>query len=395
MKFSHFSDVHLGSWSSSPELRDMSLRAFEKAVKVSVSEGADFIVISGDLFDTPMPAYDILAASARILKECRDAGVQVYVVPGSHDYSPSDKTFITVLENAGLLVNVAKIEETETGITLAFTVDEKTGAKITGVMGKAGALERDYFRRLNRESLEKEGGYKIFLFHSAIEEFRPKHMKDMAAVPMAMLPKNFAYYAAGHIHVPSQKGGIIFPGVLFPTEVPEMEAYDSGIQIVDTENGSKRIPIKLFDVQTVSAKAGGRTPSELEKDIIAALDDVNLRGRLLVAKASGTLKSGNPSDVNFAMIRDAALARGAFSVKKDFAAVSSKDYKETEDTLSLSIETIEQNVMDEFCVSNTFPDEKEMARNIMYALNDEKQEGETAHSYDERIRENMLRVLGL
>ena len=174
-----------------------------------------------------------------------------------------------------------------------------------------------------------------------------------------------------------------------------MEAYDSGIQIVDTENGSKRIPIKLFDVQTVSAKAGGRTPSELEKDIIAALDDVNLRGRLLVAKASGTLKSGNPSDVNFAMIRDAALARGAFSVKKDFAAVSSKDYKETEDTLSLSIETIEQNVMGEFCVSNTFPDEKEMARNIMYALNDEKQEGETVHSYDERIRENMLRVLGL
>ncbi|MBS3054276.1 MAG: DNA repair exonuclease [Candidatus Aenigmarchaeota archaeon] len=393
MKFAHFSDVHLGSWSSSPELRNMAVAAFEKAVDISLSGKTDFIIISGDLFDTPMPAYDTLAASARILKKCRDAGVRVYVVPGSHDYSPSDKTFITVLENAGLLVNVAKPDENETSIRLRF-VEDASGAKITGIMGKAGALERDYFRRLERESLEKEGGYKIFVFHSAIEEFRPKHLKDMAAVPLGMLPRNFSYYAAGHVHVPSEEGGVIFPGVLFPTEVPEMESYDSAIRIV--ENGKiMRVPVKLFEVETVSVNAGGKSPSDVEKEIILSAQRLELHGRLLIVKASGVLDAGNPSDISFSAIKEAGMRKGAFSVRKNFTGLSSRDYGQDKDLPSLSIEAIEDKVAEEFCVTKTFQKEKEMARNIMYALNDEKQEGETIHSFEERVKENAKRVLGL
>ncbi|MBI4018679.1 MAG: DNA repair exonuclease [Candidatus Aenigmarchaeota archaeon] len=393
MKFAHFSDVHLGSWSSSPELRSMAVLAFEKAVDISLSEKADFIVISGDLFDTPMPAYDILAASARILKKCHDAGVRVYVVPGSHDYSPSDKTFITVMENAGLLTNVAKPEETETSIKLHFTEDA-SGAKITGIMGKAGALERDYFRRLEREELEKQQGFKIFVFHSAIEEFRPKHLKDMAAVPLGMLPKNFDYYAAGHVHVPSEEGGIIFPGVLFPTEVPEMESYDSAIRIVE-DGKIRRVSVKLFEVETISTNADAKNPSDVEKELIAGVQQLELNGKLLIVKASGILNAGNPSDISFAAIKEAGIRKGAFSVKKNFMGISSREYEQNKESSSLSIEAIEDKVAEEFCVTKTFPKEKEMARNVMYSLNDEKQEGETVHAFEERVRENMKRVLGL
>ena len=36
--------------------------------------------------------------------------IEVYVIPGSHDFSPSGKTMLDVLENSGLVINVNKMD---------------------------------------------------------------------------------------------------------------------------------------------------------------------------------------------------------------------------------------------------------------------------------------------
>ena len=68
------------------------------------------------------------------------------------------------------------------------------------MLGKKGSLEKEYYQALDKENLEKETGYKIFLFHSALTEFKPEELKDIESHPLSLLPKNFNYYAGGHVH---------------------------------------------------------------------------------------------------------------------------------------------------------------------------------------------------
>ena len=64
MRFAHMSDVHLGVWSNHPELKELSVQAFEQAIDRCIAEQLDFIVIAGDLFDTSLPPIDILKRAA-------------------------------------------------------------------------------------------------------------------------------------------------------------------------------------------------------------------------------------------------------------------------------------------------------------------------------------------
>lgn len=108
---------------------------------------------------------------------------------------------LDVIENAGLLTNVARGEETSNNkLKLNFTIDEKTGAKITGMLGKKGMLEKNYYEALDKKNLEEEKGYKIFMFHTALTEFKPEEMEKMESTPVSALPKGFNYYAGGHVH---------------------------------------------------------------------------------------------------------------------------------------------------------------------------------------------------
>jgi DNA repair exonuclease SbcCD nuclease subunit len=94
IKFAHMADVHLGSWNNHPDLREMPLIAFSSAIDACINEKVDFILIAGDLFDTSLPSLDILKDAVMKLKDCADYGITVYIVPGSHDYSPSGKTML-------------------------------------------------------------------------------------------------------------------------------------------------------------------------------------------------------------------------------------------------------------------------------------------------------------
>ena len=178
MKFAHFADVHIGSWRD-PRLAMVSTEAFVRAIDVCYEKNVDFILISGDFFNTSLPSIDSLKASVSKLKEIKDRGILVYIIAGSHDFSPTGKTMLGVLESAGLVINVMQGDVIDNRLQLKFTTDKKTGAKITGIIGKKGMLERKYFENLMKENLENEEGFKIFMFHTAISEFKPEGLEKM------------------------------------------------------------------------------------------------------------------------------------------------------------------------------------------------------------------------
>src|SRR3989344_5361401 len=107
MKFAHMADCHIGSWRD-PKLKDTSTLAFSKAVDKCIRENVDFILIAGDLFNTSFPRLDNLKSAVSSLNKLKEKGIPVYIIPGSHDYSPSGKTMLDVLEEAGMFVNVVR-----------------------------------------------------------------------------------------------------------------------------------------------------------------------------------------------------------------------------------------------------------------------------------------------
>src|SRR3989338_7530136 len=184
MKYAHLADLHLGSWKEA-KMRDLSTKAFLTAIDQCIEKGVDFILFAGDIFNTSLPSLDILKIVTRKLKELQDLKIPLYIIAGSHDFSPSGKTMLEVLEQAGLLRNVCKgkVNPETKQLHLEFVVDTKTGAKITGMLGRKGQLDTTYYHHLHLESLEQEPGYKIFMFHTTLTELKPKHLEKLDSQP--------------------------------------------------------------------------------------------------------------------------------------------------------------------------------------------------------------------
>ena len=145
VKFAHIADCHLGGWSEL-KLKELGLEVFKKTIQECINREVDFVLIAGDLFNTALPSIDILKEVALELKRLKDNNINCYIISGSHDFSPSGKTMLDVLENAGLIKNVVKFKDDK----LEFTIDEKTNVKITGIFGKYGGLEKSYYETLTR-----------------------------------------------------------------------------------------------------------------------------------------------------------------------------------------------------------------------------------------------------
>jgi exonuclease SbcD len=391
MRFAHMGDCHLGSWSSHPDLREYSIQAFEKAIDICIEKNTDFILISGDLFDTSLPSIDILKRAVKKLRECRDAGIRIYIIAGSHDSSPTGKTFLSVLEDAGLLKDVAKPVESNGRLILKF-IEDKSGANITGLFGKRGSLEKSLFERL---VVENKSGFKIFMMHSAIEEFN--QLKDNA-VPLALLPKNFDYYASGHIHARSEndfgKAKIVFPGALFPTDFQELEKYDAGFYIMDEKLDFTSA--KLFDVELMRIDANNKPAAGVEEEIIRKLEEKDLDGKLLLLRIEGTLESGKPSDIDFTRITNKAGSRNVIAVKKNISKLKTKEFQEVAVRKNLMVDDIEKELIDESLDKiNVAFRSRELIVAVMNALKEEKKEGETNATYEDRIKNNAKRILGL
>ena len=105
MKFAHTSDCHIGGWREE-ELKKVNLASFQLMIDTCIKEHVGFLLIAGDLFDTSIPQIDTIKEVANQLNRLKEENIDVYIIPGSHDHSPSGKTMIGVLEKAGLCHNV-------------------------------------------------------------------------------------------------------------------------------------------------------------------------------------------------------------------------------------------------------------------------------------------------
>lgn len=396
MKFAHIADCHIGGWSD-PKMKELSLKAFEKAMDYCVKNQMDFILIAGDLFNTALPQIELIKETAGIMKNVVDSGLKIYVIPGSHDFSPSGKTMLDVLEKAGLCENVVKVQDNR----LIFT--EAGNVKITGMLGKKGGLEKEDYKELDFSNIENEPGFKIFMFHSAIDELKPKGMEMMEGMKESELPKNFNYYAGGHVHSILEKeystGKVVFPGALFPNNFKEMEEFrQGGFYVVKYEDGKldkEYIPVKLKDVISINYDVQGKSPSEINDELIEKCAILDSNDKIILMRVKGILKQGKPSDIDFKEIF--SRMDDAYFVMKNSSKVSSAQLEqdhEIKEVKNVEPELIEMHA----CNTELFNQpgmEKKLIQELIVLLDKEKTEGEKNADFETRISAEAFKCLGL
>ncbi len=402
MKFAHMADCHIGSWRD-PKLKDVSTQAFVKAIDISIAKKIDFVLIAGDLFNTSFPRLDNLKIVVQKFKQLKDLDIPVYIVPGSHDYSPSGRTMLDVLEEAGLFVNVFKGSVVDGKLHLKFTVDKKTGAKITGMLGKMGALERKYYEHLEKSHLEAEKGHKIFIFHSGLEEFKPSSMEKLDLHPLSLLPKHFDYYAGGHVHYVFTKqepeyGLIAYPGPLFPNSFAELEKLEKGGFYIVENNKATWEPIQIHNTFSISINCNHLTPEQVKEELQNKIKGREFINTIVTLRLYGSLASGKPSDIDLKDIFEQLYGKSAYFVMKNTAALTSKEFEEIKIDAG-SVEQIEAGLIKEHLgqlkVEGLTEKEEELVKSLMATLNTDKNEGETNMDFSRRIKEDAKNVLKL
>src|SRR3989344_8475781 len=327
MKFLHMADCHVGGWREE-KLNQLSIEHFRKTIDAALNENVGFVLISGDLFDVAMPGFEIINEVAKELSRLKENNVDVYVIPGSHDYSVTGKTALNILESAGLCVNVYKIENEK----LEFSED-KTGVKITGILGRRGGLEKEDYKKLNKENVENENGFKIFMFHTALEEFKPKDLEEVQCTSYLDLPKNFNYYAGGHVHYlfdieKENYGKIVYPGPLFPNNFKEIEELKKGsFCIVDDKLNVERKFLELKN-GVLSFVVSGSSPNEINAKIEKIIEADNFTDKIVTLRITGELDTGKISDIKIRDYMKKIEEEGAFYVIKNTNKLKMKEFEE-------------------------------------------------------------------
>jgi len=391
MKFAHLADCHIGGWKDE-KLAAIGLKTFELALNECISRNIDFILISGDLFNTALPNIDYIKEVARLLKLVKDSEIKIYTIAGSHDYSVSGKTMLDVLENAGLIQNAARFDND----ALKFIIDPKSNAKITGLYGKKGGLERYDYEALNRKNLENEQGFKIFMFHSGIKEFMPAGLEDIDSLPINALPANFNYYAGGHIHYVFQKKTgnslLMFPGALFPNNFKELEEFNhGGFYIVDDSLKYEFIKINAKDVLSIAIDANNKTPDEVTSEVLKY--EPQSKDKIVTIRIEGILKEGKPSDINFRQIMESFS--DAYCVVRNTSKLAAKDFKIME-VKEENIEDIEKAIITEnnenILLFGDYTEKSKFVNDLIETFSLEKQEGEKSYTFEEKLVGNITKL---
>jgi DNA repair protein SbcD/Mre11 len=413
LKFAHLSDVHLG-FQKHESLQKIEQQVFEKILDECISRKVDFILIPGDLFHVNIPEMRVQKFAFAKFRAVHDAGIPIYVVYGSHDFSPVSNSVIDLLAEVGYITKVTDATSHEDGvISLKCLVDPKTGAKITGLSGLKVGKDREWYEKLDRDSLEAEQGLKIFLFHGGISDMKTDSGMDGDQMPLSLLPQGFSYYAGGHMHKFNHQSfegysNVVYPGTPFAGYHADLEDNANGekrgfvlVEFEDTVKSVDFVEIENTEYEVIEVDANNRKADSVNQELSEKTAEIDATNKVVIIKIQGELMSGKTADVDVSLVRDKLNDAGSLVVNISKNQLKSKEYSITEAKGS-NKEEIETNVFTENIGQLKFDYPEllgesgiKLATKLLQELGQSKLENEKNNEYVPRIRDNAFALLGL
>ncbi len=228
MRFAHLADTHLGYRQYNLDEREEDFyHSFHQAVDKIIECGCEFVLHSGDLFESPRPHIRAMLEVMKGLDRLSDEGVKVYAIAGNHD----------VLLRRGAVPPHR----------LYRNIEFLTPKKPSRVLGDVFICGLPYHSKIHSKSLLKQlrglseasrkYGTRIMMLHQGIDKYFPLEHE----IQIGDLPRGFHYYAMGHIHKRIMdrfgEGLIAYPGspeMWRVDELADWKAQGKGFYVVDT-----------------------------------------------------------------------------------------------------------------------------------------------------------------
>lgn len=244
MKFAHLADTHLGYRQYGLFEREKDFyEVFDKIIDKIIEEKVDFVIHSGDLFETARPSPMALLTFQKGLLKLKGAGIPMYAIAGNHDVVMRKGSIPphVIFKKLGLKV-ISTINPT-------YMQGDIFIAGLPYYPASHGKILKSKLAELSEKATHHEKA--ILVLHQGID----KYFKFNHELEIGEIPDNFDYYALGHIHKYVNdafgKGRLVYPGSTEIWKTSELTDYDKngkGFVVVDfdgTKPVVKRVTVDI------------------------------------------------------------------------------------------------------------------------------------------------------
>ncbi|MBE6509902.1 MAG: metallophosphoesterase [Methanobrevibacter sp.] len=244
MKFAHLADTHLGYRQFGLFEREKDFyEVFEKIIDRIIEEKVDFVIHSGDLFDSSRPSPMALLTFQKGLVKLKNANIPIYAIAGNHDFAMRKGSIPpqVLFKKFGLKVI--------SPINTNYMYGDVFIAGFPFHSSSQDKVLKSKLAELSKKAANHEKS--ILVLHQGVD----KYFNLQYELEIGEIPDNFTYYAMGHLHNYINddfgKGKLVYPGSSEIWKTTELEDYrrnGKGFVIVDldsTKPSVERIKIDL------------------------------------------------------------------------------------------------------------------------------------------------------
>ena len=271
MKILHTSDLHIGKYIGTYDLKEDTEYVLNQVVDTAIRERVEVVLISGDVFDRPNPSEEAIKMYVSFLKKLLDKNIKVIAISGNHDSGIRLSAYKDIL-GKGYFVEgefnspMRKVSlNDEYGPVNFYMLPFFTPFIVKSNLKFEKGLENydlamdEIIKRENIDTSQRNiilahqfvAGFK---FGGSEEDFSYSNgdEKNVAGVGIISLDKfqNFDYVALGHIHKPQKisRETIRYSGSLLKYKTSEIDGPDKSVVIIDLKEKGN-IEVKLDPIK--------------------------------------------------------------------------------------------------------------------------------------------------
>lgn len=231
MRFAHIADTHLGYRQYGLFEREIDFyHHYNRLIDKIIAEKPDFVIHSGDLFETSRPPTKALLTAQESFLKFKEEKIPVYAIAGNHD--------IVMRKNA----LPPQVLYKKFGLKLIGSKNpyyNHDGIFIGGSPYRSKYHSKSLLKSIKAiENESKNYKNRILVLHQAIDKYLPFEYE----MKIGDLPDSFNYYALGHLHTrileDFGEGKLAYPGCPEIWRMDEISNYKKkgkGFNLVDME----------------------------------------------------------------------------------------------------------------------------------------------------------------
>ena len=271
MKILHTSDLHIGKYIGTYDLKEDTEYVLNQVVDTAIRERVEVVLISGDVFDRPNPSEEAIKMYVSFLKKLLDKNIKVIAISGNHDSGIRLSAYKDIL-GKGYFVEgefnspMRKVSLSDEYGPVNFYMLPfftpfivKSNLKLEKGLENYDLAMDEIIKRENIDTSQRNiilahqfvAGFK---FGGSEEDFSYSNgdEKNVAGVGIISLDKfqNFDYVALGHIHKPQKisRETIRYSGSLLKYKTSEINGPDKSVVIIDLKEKGN-IEVKLDPIK--------------------------------------------------------------------------------------------------------------------------------------------------